>query len=111
MNSKNTKFKMWSLYPFISRDISVWMPEGVSADELKKILQENGTELLVKEPELLDSFTKDGLTSNAFRMVFQSHDRTLTDEEISEIMSKITNKIKHLGEILGAFFCQNHNTP
>lgn len=85
---------MWSLYPFISRDISVWMPAGDSADSLKKLLQENGTDLLIKEPELVDSFTKGDQTSHAFRLVFQSYERTLTDSEINEIMSKITNKIK-----------------
>lgn len=85
---------MWSLYPFISRDISVWMPAGDSADSLKKLLIENGTDLLIKEPELVDSFTNGDQTSHAFRLVFQSYDRTLTDAEINEIMSKITNKIK-----------------
>ncbi len=84
---------MWSLFPFISRDISVWMPVGESSDELKKILQENGTDLLIKEPQLVDSFTKGEQTSYAFRLVFQSYDRTLTDAEINEIMSKINNKI------------------
>lgn len=94
MNSNmNTKFKMWSLYPFISRDISVWMPAVDSADSLKKLLLENGTELLIKEPELVDSFTKGEQTSNAFRLVFQSYDRTLTDAEINEIMANINNKI------------------
>ena len=85
---------MWSLFPFISRDISVWMPNGENADNLKKILVENGTDLLIKEPQLVDSFTKGEQTSYAFRLVFQSYDRTLTDAEINEIMSKITNKIK-----------------
>ncbi len=85
---------MWSLYPFISRDISVWMPGGESADGLKKILTENGTNLLVKEPQLVDSFTKGEQTSYAFRLVFQSYDRTLTDAEVNEIMNKITDKIK-----------------
>ena len=89
----NTKFKMWSLYPFISRDISVWMPNTDSAEDLKKILKENGTDLLIKEPELVDSFTKGDQTSNAFRLVFQSYDRTLTDVEINDIMSTINNKI------------------
>lgn len=90
----NTKFKMWSLYPFISRDISVWVPSGENSDALKNLLQENGTDLLIKEPQLVDSFTKGEQTSYAFRLVFQSYDRTLTDAEINEIMSKITNKIK-----------------
>lgn len=87
-------FKPWSIYPFISRDIAVWVPEGESEDELKQILIENGTDLLIKKPYLFDSFTKDGKTSYAFRLVFQSYDRTLRTEEIDEIMTNITNKIK-----------------
>jgi phenylalanyl-tRNA synthetase beta chain len=86
-------FKIWSFYPFISRDISVWMPKGESSEDLKKLLQDNATELLIKEPELVDSFTKGEQTSYAFRLVFQSFDRTLTDAEVNEIMSKITKKI------------------
>ena len=87
-------FKPWSIYPFISRDVSVWIPEGESVDKLKQILIENGTDLLIKEPYLFDSFTKDGKTSYAFRLVFQSFERTLKAEEVEEIMTKITNKIK-----------------
>ena len=85
---------MWSIFPFISRDVAVWMAEGESSEKLKQILKDNGTELLVKEPYLFDSFSKNGKTSYAFRLVFQSYDRTLTDEEINEIMTKISHKIK-----------------
>ena len=84
---------MWSVYPFISRDVAVWMPEGESSESLKKILKENGTELLIKEPYLFDSFTKEGKTSYAFRLVFQSYDRTLTDNEVNEIMTRINQEI------------------
>ena len=92
-HGKTKNFKPWSIYPFISRDVAVWVPEGESADKLKNILKENGTELLIKEPYLFDSFTKDGKTSYAFRLVFQSYDRTLTDTEINDIMTKINQKI------------------
>jgi len=88
------KFKMWSLYPFIARDIAVWLPEKENPEELQKILKENAGELLMKDPELFDSFTKEGQTSYAFRLIFQSFDRTLTDAEIGEIMLKIEAKIK-----------------
>lgn len=90
----NTKFKMWSLHPFISRDIAVWVPEGGGSEKLEKLLKENAGELLVREPYMFDSFSKDGKTSYAFRLVFQSYDRTLTDTEVNEIMDKINNKIK-----------------
>ncbi len=94
LQNSSPRFAPWSLFPFISRDVSVWMPAGESPEELKKILKENSTELMVKEPALVDSFTKGDQTSYAFRMVFQSFERTLTDAEVNEIMSKITNKIK-----------------
>lgn len=97
-------FKMWSNYPFISRDIAVWMPENEDSNKLKQILIEGGTNLLIKEPFLFDSFTKpassageEGRTSYAYRLVFQSYSKTLTDEEINPIMEKINSKILELG--------------
>jgi phenylalanyl-tRNA synthetase beta subunit len=51
--------------------------------------------LLIKEPYVVDSFVgKDGRTSYAFRLVFQSYERTLRDEEVNDIMTKISSKIK-----------------
>ncbi len=92
-----TAFEMWSVYPFITRDIAVWIPEGVRPEILIDIYKDFGTELLACEPKLFDSFTKDKRTSFAYRLVFQSKERTLTDEEINKIMSEITEKIVSLG--------------
>ncbi len=90
-------FKPWSMYPFITRDIAVWVPEGTPPEKLTLIYKSFGTGLLVKEPKLFDSFTKNKRTSYAFRLVFQSYDRTLTDEEVNQIMSEITEKIVLIG--------------
>ncbi len=97
-------FKAWSVYPFISRDIAVWVPEGTDPKKLSLIYEELGTDLLVVAPKLFDQFTKAGIsptdkrqTSYAFRLVFQSHNRTLTDDEVNLIMAKIEEKIHSLG--------------
>jgi phenylalanyl-tRNA synthetase beta chain len=90
-------FHMWSIYPFITRDIAVWVPETVTADTLKEIYIEFGTELLQGEPTLFDQFTKEGRTSYAFRLVFQAYDRTLTDDEVAVIMSHIVEKLTSFG--------------
>ena len=95
--SLSRTFKMWSFYPFISRDIAVWIPKGTDKDNLKKIFIEEGTGLLVKEPYLFDSFEKGDKTSYAYRLVFQSYEKTLTDEEINPIMTKIYEKIIFFG--------------
>lgn len=98
LDSASSKvFKMWSVYPFITRDIAVWVPEHTKAEALSGVYKEFGTELLQGEPRLVDTFTKDGRTSYAFRLLFQSYDRTLTTEEINTIMFHITKNISSLG--------------
>ena len=96
-SSKSKKFKMWSLFPFISRDIAVWVPEKITSSEVEKIIKDEAGLLLLKGPDLFDEFRKDGKISYAFKLVFQSYERTLTDTEINEIMLNITNKIKAKG--------------
>jgi phenylalanyl-tRNA synthetase beta chain len=93
-------FKMWSLYPFIVRDIAVWVPEGTEAEKLRDIYKEFGTELLQGEPKLVDKFAKDGKISYAFRLIFQSYDRTLTVEEVNQIIAKITEKLSSSGFVV-----------
>ena len=97
-------FIPWSIYPFISRDIAVWVLSEVESDQVYKVIKENVGDLLVKDPYLFDKFTKPASsagekakTSFAYRLVFQSYDRNLTDEEINKIMLKITEKIVSKG--------------
>lgn len=97
LDSQAKPFKMWSVYPFMTRDIAVWVPEEIEKENLLNIYKEMGTDLLVKEPKLFDSFTKDQKTSFAYRLVFQAYDRTLTDEEVNKIMEEITRKISSFG--------------
>lgn len=94
-------FKMWSLFPFIARDIAVWVPETVKSNQVHKVIKENAGDMLIKGPDLFDEFKKpaslaggDAKISYAFKMVFQSYERTLTDTEINEHLTIITNKIK-----------------
>jgi phenylalanyl-tRNA synthetase beta chain len=92
--SGNLKFKMWPLFPFIARDVAVWVPEDVKNIEVEKIIKENMEDMVVRGPEIFDEFKKEDKISYAFRIVFQSYDRTLTDQEVNDIMTKISNKIK-----------------
>lgn len=91
---KGHRFVSWSQFPFISRDIALWVPEEIKSEEVSAVIKENAGDLLVAGPTLFDTFTKEGRTSYAFRLVFQSMERTLTDTEISEIMTKITKKLE-----------------
>jgi len=90
----SSAFKMWPLFPFIARDIAVWVPEKIESLQVSKVIKDNMGDMVVRGPELFDEFKKDGKISYAFLLIFQSFDRTLTDAEINEIMEKITSKIK-----------------
>ncbi|MGC9605806.1 MAG: phenylalanine--tRNA ligase subunit beta [Minisyncoccia bacterium] len=95
------RYKRFSQYPFIVRDIAVFVPESVQADAVwqsigKGIENAKAAELLARH-SLFDTFKKDGKTSYAFRMVFQSMDRTLTDGEANKIMEKIYAEMKEKG--------------
>ncbi len=69
------------------------MPEGVESEQVYKVIKENAGDLVVRGPDLFDSFSKEGKVSYAFRLVFQSYDRTLTDAEINTVMENINKKI------------------
>lgn len=90
-------FKPWSPFPFVARDIAVWVQESVKKEEVEKIIRENTGNMVVRGPELFDEFKKDGNVSYAFRIIFQSFDRTLTDEEVNMAMETVNNKIKEKG--------------
>lgn len=87
-STEPTTFKHISSYPFIVRDVALWTPEDVQSETIFEILKEKAGALLAKM-WLFDVFKKDGKTSHAFRLVFQSHEKTLTDDEVNEIMNEI----------------------
>jgi len=92
-------FKTISQYPVMLRDISVWVPGGSNNEEMiVNLVSDNAGELLVRT-KLFDVWTKEeeGVerTSYAFRLVFQSQERTLSDEEINTVMDKITEVLNN----------------
>lgn len=97
VTSSLQNFVMWSEYPYIARDIAVWVPESISANTVEDLIRANTNDLLMKGPRLFDTFSKDGKTSYAFRMVFQSTTRTLVEQEIADIMNKITTSLQNEG--------------
>lgn len=89
-----------STYPFVLRDIAVFVPPQISETEVLKILKKNAGNLLIREPRLFDMFEKKNKEtgeiekiSYAFRLVFQSYEKTLSDEEINVIMDSITKML------------------
>jgi phenylalanyl-tRNA synthetase beta subunit len=97
MPEKNIRYKALSPYPFVLRDIAVWLPAETPALELEAVILEMSGPLLVAH-RLFDSFTKENdlgekKTSYAFRLVFQSYEKTLSDDEVNELMKRVADKI------------------
>ncbi|MEK7095599.1 MAG: phenylalanine--tRNA ligase subunit beta [Patescibacteria group bacterium] len=91
------KFRMWSLFPFIARDVAVWATSEAESQQIHEVIKESMGDMVVKGPDLFDTFTKEGKTSYAFKLIFQSYERTLTDVEVNEVMAKIADNIKAKG--------------
>lgn len=93
---ESVSFTPFSAYPFISRDIALWVPEIVTGDVIEKEIRENAGALLTRVT-LFDSFAKEGRVSYAFRLIFQSHEKTLTDDEVGAIMNTLTTTLTAKG--------------
>ncbi len=89
---ETTRYHSLSVYPYSIRDISLWVDTGVTAQEVLERIVSSAGELLQRH-YIFDEFTKDGRTSYAFSLVFQSHERTLTDVDIDTAMNAITQDL------------------
>lgn len=85
-----------SPYPFVLRDIAAWTPEGTSAEDFEQLIRHEAGDLLVRV-NLFDQFTKGDRTSYAFRLVFQSSGKTLTDIEVNGIMDAVYAACREAG--------------
>lgn len=94
--SETARYRPFSKYPFIVRDIALWVPETTSAEDVLAVLRSHAGELLVQS-SLFDEFKKDGRISYAFRLIFQSFDKTLTDQEANERMESVYSAVKDKG--------------
>lgn len=84
------KFKEYSKFPSIVRDLSFYYTENFKQNDFYTILNEN-SENLISKTEILDEFTnpKTGQKSISYRIYFESLERTLTSEEVNNSLDKI----------------------
>jgi len=89
-------YKIFSPYPFMTRDIAFWTPIGTSEKDARVVVEWEGHPLAIRT-DIFDTFEKDGRVSYAFRIVFQAPDRTLTDEEVNRIIDGVYMRVKERG--------------
>ncbi|MDE2079620.1 MAG: hypothetical protein KGI73_04535 [Patescibacteria group bacterium] len=90
------KYKEVSKFPSIVRDISFVVPADFVPNNYFDLIRDLGGDL-VEEVSLLDKYENaakfgSGKLSYTYRIVYRSHERTLTNEEIAPIQEKITRE-------------------
>ena len=84
-------------FPAMTRDIAVVVDETVNVGEIEDIISKNmGAigESCALFDVYRDSKLGEGKKSVAYSIVFRAADRTLTDSEVNDVMSKITENLK-----------------
>lgn len=94
---KETVFRPIPRYPYIERDLSVIIEEKYSWDEIKQLISRLGHDIITSVV-LFDIYRgesiPEGYQSVAFRLRYQSEDRTLTDEEVQTVHSLVASVLK-----------------
>lgn len=99
------RFVPFSHYPFIVRDVALFVSGETAAKDVRETIWENTSHRFDKNApvaevvrlDLFDEFEKDGRKSFAFRLLFQATDRTLTDDEVNGVMEKVYSALKGKG--------------
>ena len=93
-------FKAFSKFPAVVNDLAVIVDENISHNSLIEVFQESA---LVHNVQLFDIYRGDQIDDNkkslAYKITYQSFDKTLTNEEVTQEQNKI---IKQLNKNYGA---------
>ena len=92
---KQRRFKTLSRYPAATRDLALLVPDGVPEDRVQDIIARHR---IVERVELFDIYSGEnipnGTRSLAFHVYFQSHERTLTTEEVNRSLQGLLRTLE-----------------
>lgn len=89
------KFKPYSKFPPCYKDMSFWINDSFSENNLCEVIRGIAGDL-VEEAKLIDSFTNnEGMTSHCYRIVFRSMERSLKDEEINQLQLDVRKSVEN----------------
>ncbi|MEO1430990.1 MAG: phenylalanine--tRNA ligase subunit beta, partial [Cyanobacteria bacterium J06633_8] len=90
------KFKSFSTYPPSDRDIAFFAPVDLTVADIEKAINKAGKSLL-DSVELFDEYrgenVPEGQRSLAFRLIYRSQERTLTDADVEPVHQKVRDSL------------------
>lgn len=90
-------FQALPAFPGVDRDLALLLPAGVQSEEVTALIRQAAGELLVGL-RLFDLYEGEGIPqgyrSLAYRLRFQSGDRTLTDGEVEGAVKGVTRRLR-----------------
>lgn len=102
--SRAERYEPFSKYPYIVRDVAFWTPleslrpltgqARLESDAEWEVLIRQAAGEILQRIDRFDRFEKKGRVSLAYRLVFQSFDRTLSDEDANMRMESVYQSLK-----------------
>ena len=90
------KYKEISKFPSIKKDVAFIVDKKVISKDIEKVIKSAGGSLLI-DIEVFDVYTGTNLDENkksiAYSLTFEDSKRTLTDEEVNNLMDKIIEMV------------------
>jgi phenylalanyl-tRNA synthetase beta chain len=100
LENQKKSFRQIPKFPAITIDISVLIDKEVEVEEIKKAILKSDTNLIT-EAILFDIYQGDNIEKGkkavAFKITLQSEDKTLTDEEMLSVQSKVFKNLESIG--------------
>jgi len=97
--AQKVKFKPFSKYPPVMKDISMWIPADFVDNDLFEMIRDEGGDQ-VEKVEMVDEFTntKTQKKSKLFRVTWRDMSRTLTNEEVNAkhetVLERVVKELK-----------------
>ncbi len=94
---REIKYKEISKYPSVNKDLAFIVDKNVKSEEIMKILKKVGGRLL-ESVDVFDLYEGENIEptkkSLAYSLVFKNNERTLTDEEVTNIFNKMIEEVE-----------------
>lgn len=94
---REIKYKEISKYPSVNKDVAFIVNKDTKSEEIMNILKRVGGRML-ESIDVFDLYEGENVEKNkkslAYSLVFKNNDRTLTDEEVTNVFSKMIEEVE-----------------